>query len=227
MNFIQKIHSNKSTNTHANEAHSHSVPFWVRHYDRIVGLIMLGKTKRMHQGTIELAQLNLGDAVLDIGCGTGKLIMAVAKVVGHAGTAVGLDVEPAMIAQAKQQAAKQHSHAIFDTATIEQIPYPDNSLDMVISTLVFHHLTEVQKESGFVEIKRVLKPNGRLLIVDLNPSRRGLATRLPGHRQLVHEDHVQNEVTAHLQKTGFIDIASGTHPIKQLSFAKGIKSTYE
>ena len=183
MTLIDRIHGTAQADSHAhgNETHSHDAPFWVRHYDKIVGLITMGRTEKMHQGTIALANLQPGDAVLDVGCGTGKLVLKAEKVVGHAGTAVGLDVEPAMVAQAKNNAAKTHSHATFGVASIDNIPYPDNSFDVVVSSLVYHHLSPQQKQDGFQEVMRVLKSNGRFLVADLNSSRRSVATSLPGH----------------------------------------------
>jgi len=223
MNLIQRIHGNTQPDphSHGNETHSHNPPFWVRHYDTIVNVITLGKIKSTHQQTAVLANLQPGQAVLDIGCGTGALLMEVEKIIGAQGTAVGLDIEPAMIEQARRRAAKNHSHATFDVASIDNIPYPDNTFDAAIQSLVFHHLTDTQKEAGLLELKRVLKPNGRLLIVDLNPTRRGLATSLPGHNQLDQVDHVRSEVVERMAVAGFKNIQSDTHPNKQLSYAMG------
>jgi ubiquinone/menaquinone biosynthesis C-methylase UbiE len=221
MNQIQKIQQHD--HTHTDKSRTHNAPFWVRHYDFIVGLITLGRSRIMHAGTIQLANLQPGEAILDVGCGTGKLIIAAEKVIGPGGTAVGLDVEAGMIAQAQANVDKANSHTTIITASITQIPYPDNSFDVVTSSLVYHHLSQAQIEAGLQEVKRVLKPNGRLLIVDMNPSRRGLAVRLPGHNQLAHQDYVNHEVVEQMQVAGFTNITAGAHPFKQLSYALGIK----
>ena len=223
MNLIQKIHGNDE-HTHDGQPHTHQAPFWVRYYDTIVGVATFGRARKMHQSTLLLAQLQPGESILDIGCGTGKLIFAAEKVVGSAGTAVGLDVEPGMIEQAKANAAKAHSHATFGVASITEIPYPDNSFDVVTSSLVYHHLNQEQKVAGLQEVARVLKPNGRFLIVDLNPTRRGLAVRLPGHNQLAQEDYVSREVVEQLAAADFANITTGAHPFKQLSYALGVKN---
>ena len=225
MNLIERIHgrSGKERHNHHDDNHAHQSPIWVRYYDWITNIITFGKIAKMHQGTLSLVDLAKGDSVLDIGCGTGKLILAAEQIIGHEGTAVGLDVEKGMIAQAKQHARQSGSHAQFEVASIDQIPYPDNSFDVVTSTLVYHHLTEAQKEAGFAELYRVLKPNGRLLIADLNPNQRSLATSLPGHNQLEREDHVRTEVVTQMKNNGFINIEAGEHPLKTLSYAIGVK----
>ena len=223
MNLIQKIHGNDE-HTHDGQPHTHRAPFWVRYYDTIVGVATFGRARKMHQSTLQLAKLQSGESILDIGCGTGKLIFAAEKVVGSAGTAVGLDVEPGMIAQAKTGAANAHSRATFGVASITEIPYPDNSFDVVTSSLVYHHLNQEQKVAGLQEVARVLKPNGRFLIVDLNPTRRGLAVRLPGHSRLAQEDYVSREVVEQLAAAGFANITAGAHPFKQLSYALGVKN---
>jgi ubiquinone/menaquinone biosynthesis C-methylase UbiE len=226
MNLIQRIHGYNIDHDylHENESHSHNIPFWVRHYDKIVNLITLGRTNTIHQQTLALAGLRAGDAVLDIGCGTGALVLEAKNVVGHNGTAVGLDIEPAMIEQATRRASRKHSQAIFEIASIEQIPYPDNTFDVAISSLMYHHLTESQKTEGLGELKRVLKSDGRLLVIDLNPSRRSILTSLPGHNQLDRQDYVRDEVTVQMQTAGFTGIKAGPHPYKPLSYAIGQKA---
>jgi ubiquinone/menaquinone biosynthesis C-methylase UbiE len=224
MNLIQRIHGHNIEHDylHENESQSHNIPFWVRHYDKIVGLLTLGRTKTIHRQTLALAGLKSGDEVLDIG--TGVLGLEAKNVVGHTGTAVGMDIEPAMIEQARRRASRKHSQAIFEIASIEQIPYPDNSFDVAISSLMYHHLTESQKTEGLRELKRVLKPDGRLLVIDLNPSRRSILTSLPGHNQLDRQDYVRDEVTRMLKTAWFTGIKAGPHPYKLLSYAIGQKA---
>lgn len=207
-------------NTHHDHPHPHQKPpVWVRFYDPIVQFVTLGKTQKMHQGTLTLARLRSGDKVLDIGCGTGNLTLAAEKMVGVGGTVVGLDVEPAMIHQARQKAAKTNSPVLFEVASITAIPYPDAAFDVILSTAMFHHLNPTQQVEGLAELYRVLKGDGRLLIVDLNTARRSLVASLPGHKHLARQDTVLSELPGLLQRTGFQKVQTGHHPFKSLSYA--------
>ena len=147
--------------------------------DMVTNLVTLGRTRSIHRETLSLAGLRPGDSVLDVGCGTGALALEAECVVGPEGTVVGLDVEPAMIEQARRRAGKVQSRVRFELASIERIPLADGAFDVAFSTLMVHHLTEAQKRAGFVELARVLKPGGRLVVVDINPSRRSILTSLP------------------------------------------------
>ncbi len=224
MNLIQRIHGHGQAHTHDDHAdHTQDAPFWVRYYDIVVNLITLGRTKAIHRETLSLAGLRPGDSVLDIGCGTGVLMLEAERIVGPDGTLVGLDVEPAMIKQARRRASDNNSQATFEIAPIDHIPYPDGTFDVVFCTLVYHHLTDTQKREGLVELERVLKPNGRLVLVDINPTRRSILTSLPGHSQLERQDYVRHEVTEGMQVAGLTVVETGAHPSKQLSYAIGQK----
>ena len=83
MRLIERIHGQTpgSNDKKEIEAHNHKVPFWVRYYDIVVNLIALGKTRTVHRQTLSLAGLQPGEAVLDIGCGTGSLLLEAEKIV--------------------------------------------------------------------------------------------------------------------------------------------------
>jgi len=145
-------------------------------YDLLVWFIdtfvLRGKLRELRRRAIDLAQLQSGEAVLDVGCGTGTLAMeAFARVGatpegGTAGRVSGIDPGPQQIARARSKAARRSFPIDFQVGVIEQLSFPDQSFDVVLSTAMMHHLPDDLKRRGLSEIARVLKPQGRLVIVD-------------------------------------------------------------
>lgn len=126
-----------------------------------------GLGPRFRQETIRQAELRPGERVLDVGCGTGVLTMLAAEAVGTSGKAMGIDPAPKMILRARKNASAERSSAEFRLAVIEDLPFEDNSFDCVLSSLMLHHLPPDLKPLGLGEVKRVLRPGGRLVLVDI------------------------------------------------------------
>jgi ubiquinone/menaquinone biosynthesis C-methylase UbiE len=141
--------------------------------------VFRGKVRELRQKTANLAQLQPGEKVLDVGCGTGTLAIEVARRVGRAGHVAGIDPGAQQIAHARAQAARRNLPIDFQIGVIEQLPFPDQTFDVVFSTLMMHHLPAPLKRQGLAEIARVLKPGGRLVIADFKhkQERAGQAAR--------------------------------------------------
>lgn len=135
--------------------------------------------RQLRQRTADLARVQPGEHVLDVGCGTGTLAIAVARRVGHTGRVVGIDPGTQQIARARAKAARRKEPIEFQTGVIEQLPFPEQAFDAVLSSLMMHHLPTPLKRQGLEEIARVLKPGGRLVIADFLPrqGRTGRAAR--------------------------------------------------
>jgi ubiquinone/menaquinone biosynthesis C-methylase UbiE len=148
-----------------------------------------GKLRELRQRTATLARLQNGDAVLDVGCGTGTLALEVARRVGQAGRVVGIDPGAEQIARARAKAARRNAPIEFQIGVIEQLPFPDATFDVVLSTLMMHHLPAPLKRQGLAEIARVLKPGGRLVIADFTrkQERHGRAARFHAGGSSMHE----------------------------------------
>src|SRR5687768_2717271 len=137
-----------------------------RYYDLLAWLLTLGREPAFRARLVDLARLKPGEAVLDVGCGTGTLAIAARQRVGAAGTVHGIDASPEMIAQARRKAMKAGIDVVFQSGIVEALPFPDAHFDVVLSTLMLHHLPRLVREQCAREMRRVLKPGGRLLAVD-------------------------------------------------------------
>jgi ubiquinone/menaquinone biosynthesis C-methylase UbiE len=183
-----------------------------RYYDILAWLLTFGRERRFRERLVELAQLKPGEVVLDVGCGTGSLAIAAKRRVGAAGSVHGVDASPEMVDRARRKTTKTGVEVAFQTAIVEALPFPDASFDVVLSTLVLHHLPSAVRQQGVREMRRVLKPEGRVLAVDFvtpAPERRGLLARLHRHGHLAVQDIVEllSEVGLRIVEIGSVGIS--------------------
>ena len=142
------------------------VVHWAGRYDLLIWLLTLGRERSFRERLLEPARLQPGESVLDVGCGTGTLAIAAKRRVGASGSVHGVDASPEMIARAKHKAGKAKADVTFDVGVAEALPFPEARFDVVTSTVMLHHLRRTARQQGVSEMKRVLKPGGRLLAVD-------------------------------------------------------------
>jgi SAM-dependent methyltransferase len=106
------------------------------------------------------------DTVLDVACGPGLVVCALAAVVRHA---TGIDVTPAMIEWARVLAAEKGlGNVAWQVGDVLPLPYPDGAFSLVVSRFAFHHFPE--PHAVLAEMKRVCAPDGRVALVDIAAS---------------------------------------------------------
>jgi demethylmenaquinone methyltransferase/2-methoxy-6-polyprenyl-1,4-benzoquinol methylase/phosphoethanolamine N-methyltransferase len=221
---------------HNHEPHTHhteSAPTsgrvirYARAYDPLVWLMARGNTRTLRALPLDLAALQPGERVLDVGCGTGDLALLAASQLGPHGVVRGIDASSEMIevARAKARRARYPENAVqFQVEPVEQMSFPDASFDVFLSSLMLHHLPGDLKRLALAEIRRVLRPGGRIVIVDLQPMTRRprpwdpgwLIMQRHGMRISTHEQvhEAQSVLSALLQHAGFeaIDVGSTRYP---------------
>ncbi|MGH3676750.1 MAG: class I SAM-dependent methyltransferase [Mycobacterium sp.] len=131
-------------------------------YDLLTRLLGMN---RVYDTLIAQAELADGLRVLEIGCGTGNVTVRAKR--AHPGTElVGLDPDPRALGRA-QRKARGLSGIRFERGYSQELPYADREFDRVLSSMMLHHLDDEVKTATAAEIFRVLRPGGRLHIVDI------------------------------------------------------------
>ena len=125
-----------------------------------------------HWQLVAQAAVPPGAAVLDIGVGTGNLLLKVKRAVPDA-TVVGLDSDAASLAFAATKASRLAAEVQLDHGDAAHLAYPDATFDRVLSAFLLHHLPLDQQLRMLREVRRVLKPGGSLHLLDFTPGGKG------------------------------------------------------
>ncbi len=143
---------------------------------------MIGFGETFRRETVQIArldQLNENAKVLDVGCGTGKLTVAAAASLKRGSKIYGIDPVPEMLKVARINALNaglqnnRENQITFKLGRIEALPFNTNNFDLVLASMMTHHLDRVLKFRGFREIFRVLKPGGSFINIDFGTALSG------------------------------------------------------
>jgi ubiquinone/menaquinone biosynthesis C-methylase UbiE len=172
-------------------------------YDPLVRLL---GGERARRELINQARIEDRHRVLDIGCGTGTLVMMLKKQFPAVEVA-GVDPDEKALRRAKTKATRAGVSLQLDQGFADELPYEDSSFDRVLSSLMFHHLEEQDREKMLREAQRILKPAGSFHLVDFaggDDAKQGfLAGLLHSHDQL--KDNSAERITQLLTAAGFSD----------------------
>jgi ubiquinone/menaquinone biosynthesis C-methylase UbiE len=167
---------------------------------------------------LEQAPILPGHRVLDIGCGTGTLVILIKHLYPDADV-VGFDPDPKVIARARRKAARASASVQFDQGFADALPYPDASIDRVLSSFMFHHLQGDEKEGMLREVRRVLRPSGTLNLLDFDgpdAGADGFLMRLPPLRHHLR-DNSEGRILGLMRQAGF----AGVKKVRQATMLFG------
>lgn len=181
----------------------------------------------LKQQLIQQANVSAGHRVLDLGCGTGTLTV-LAKQTQPEAEIIGVDADPDVLALARKKIARAGVRVTVEQGSATQLPYPDQTFDRVISSLVVHHLNSEAKRQAFMEVERVLRPGGEFHILDFGWPRSRYAHFIrPFARHLEQTaDNLDGRLPEMLRSAGLrqvVEVAYYNAGIGTLSFLRAQK----
>jgi ubiquinone/menaquinone biosynthesis C-methylase UbiE len=172
----------------------------------------------VHGALLARAEVGPGDRVLDIGCGTGSLLVTLGRKEPDA-VLTGLDPDPAALGRARRKAARAGVQVSLDRGFADELPYPDASLDRVLSSMMLHHLDRADRARALTEAHRVLRPGGRFVLIDAAHSTGGHQHRMGGHlgRKMASNGEPSEEaLRASVGSAGFSAVQLTVEPLTRL-----------
>jgi ubiquinone/menaquinone biosynthesis C-methylase UbiE len=177
---------------------------FLRFYDPLTRLL---GAERVRAGLLDAARVQAGEEVLDLGCGTGALaLQLLAREPGARVT--GLDPDPKALALAREKAKAAGVEIAWREGYAGRAPFPAQSFDRVVSSLMIHHLASQEKRDAFRDVRRLLRPGGTFHLLDFGPARGALERGLTAvfHRDERIADNLGGRLPEWLREAGFEDV---------------------
>jgi ubiquinone/menaquinone biosynthesis C-methylase UbiE len=194
-----------------------------RLYDLSAPIFFAGRRGRTYRHLLQAAGVKPGDHVLDVGGGPGYFARMLAATVGANGSVAGVDAAPEMIEYAARK-ARPLANCKFQVGGAESLAFPDASFDVVVSSLMMHHLSGEVRLQAVAEMRRVLRPGGTVLVADFTIPERGawrVIASLTGHSRERWRQRV-TPLEPLISEAGFTDLRSGEAP-PWLLYVRGTK----
>ena len=187
-------------------------------YDPLVSLMGFG---RAVQELISQANIEGAHSVLDIGCGTGSLIVRLKRQY-PAVKVVGLDPDSKALQRAGKKTRRAGVSVQLDHGFADELPYPEHSFDRVFSSFMFHHLGEAERERTSREVLRVLKPGGSFHLLDFvaDNGEHGFFERLMAGHALM-KTNTNERILGLISRAGFTNVTK----VKEDSMLFGLMRT--
>ena len=172
-------------------------------YDTLTRLMGVDRARAR---LLDQADIKPSYRVLDIGCGTGSLAVLVKRRLPSV-EMFGLDPDAQALARARRKAEQAKVAVQFDQGFAGALPYPDESFDRVLASMMFHHLPGAEKTAMLREARRVLRPGGRVEMLDFAgpEATDGPITRLLHSHQLLKEN-TERHVVSFFTNAGYADV---------------------
>lgn len=179
-----------------------------RLYDALAHLVFGGRQRAVFARLAELSGTQRGDHVLDVGCGTGLLTRMVARRAAPNGSATGVDPSEEALARARR--TTRLANAAYQVGRAEELGFPDATYDVVVSSLMIHHLPDQARPRALREMFRVLRPGGHLLVAEFrapeNPALKRLIRPVMSPAMATNPIHLLGPMLA---DAGFRQVTSG------------------
>ncbi len=127
--------------------------------------------RKARQWGIELAQVQDGESVRDVACGTGVILADIARI-NQTGLNAGIDISSGMLDKARARLKNTSARVELKQASAFEIPYPDATFDLVINGYMFDLMPVDAMPKLLSEFHRVLKPEGRLALINMTEGER-------------------------------------------------------